>query len=320
MSLVALKCPNCGADLELEGTKEFAFCMHCGTKILIQEMVGRNSGSEAAKLKNLEDLALSSVRTGSSSDLRNTSMKILEIDSKNWVGWYVKGVAEAKDAQCYAMYDAWDNAVKNMTDEKYREMKPDIAYYAALGSIGYGIEDTKNGVPYNLLFDADDKESEGSTYLSIMIINEMCKFRDHITRDTVLNTLINACQIVYGHLSIYPNFDSYFGCYDSLMQLNTIVRNTKGVYGDLGEMLNCIILPFKMLTETWEKSPIPEEDFDKAVDYWIGHDWDECFKHFADAYDLADELIGAGSLSAMSIKRKMKKNIDTMLQVYVSHN
>ncbi len=37
MPVIALKCPNCRGDLELDSTREFGFCQYCGTKIMIQE-------------------------------------------------------------------------------------------------------------------------------------------------------------------------------------------------------------------------------------------------------------------------------------------
>lgn len=39
MKLVKLACPNCNANLEIEETREFAFCTYCGTKIAIQKDV-----------------------------------------------------------------------------------------------------------------------------------------------------------------------------------------------------------------------------------------------------------------------------------------
>ncbi|MCF2655995.1 hypothetical protein [Lacrimispora saccharolytica] len=33
--LIAMKCPACGADINVESTREFSFCTYCGTKILM---------------------------------------------------------------------------------------------------------------------------------------------------------------------------------------------------------------------------------------------------------------------------------------------
>lgn len=39
MKLVALKCPNCNADIELDKDREFGFCNYCGTKIMVADAV-----------------------------------------------------------------------------------------------------------------------------------------------------------------------------------------------------------------------------------------------------------------------------------------
>lgn len=42
--MLQLKCPNCGADITLDGTREFGFCSYCGTKILLNEYTKRVDG------------------------------------------------------------------------------------------------------------------------------------------------------------------------------------------------------------------------------------------------------------------------------------
>ena len=42
--MLQLKCPNCGADITLDGTREFGFCSYCGTKILLNEYTKRADG------------------------------------------------------------------------------------------------------------------------------------------------------------------------------------------------------------------------------------------------------------------------------------
>lgn len=32
--LISLKCPNCNGDVQLDNSREFGFCMYCGTKII----------------------------------------------------------------------------------------------------------------------------------------------------------------------------------------------------------------------------------------------------------------------------------------------
>lgn len=39
MSLKALKCPSCGADISLDDNREFGFCSYCGSRIQIGEQI-----------------------------------------------------------------------------------------------------------------------------------------------------------------------------------------------------------------------------------------------------------------------------------------
>ncbi len=42
MKLISLQCPQCGAQLEVEATRNFVFCQYCGNKILIDDGVKRS--------------------------------------------------------------------------------------------------------------------------------------------------------------------------------------------------------------------------------------------------------------------------------------
>lgn len=41
MSLVAAKCPNCGASIMLDAGSQEGFCSYCGSKLKIQEVIQR---------------------------------------------------------------------------------------------------------------------------------------------------------------------------------------------------------------------------------------------------------------------------------------
>ena len=34
MAMIAIKCPQCGADIQLDDSREFGFCNYCGTKVM----------------------------------------------------------------------------------------------------------------------------------------------------------------------------------------------------------------------------------------------------------------------------------------------
>ena len=41
MKLIPLKCPNCGAQLNVDANKESVYCEHCGTRIMIDDEINR---------------------------------------------------------------------------------------------------------------------------------------------------------------------------------------------------------------------------------------------------------------------------------------
>jgi DNA-directed RNA polymerase subunit RPC12/RpoP len=48
MEFVQMKCPNCGADLEVENSIDSFYCKYCGTKILVE---GQSKHVVNAKVK-----------------------------------------------------------------------------------------------------------------------------------------------------------------------------------------------------------------------------------------------------------------------------
>ena len=45
MGFVALKCPSCGAEIELDDSRDFAFCTYCGTKLVRDKQIIEHRGS-----------------------------------------------------------------------------------------------------------------------------------------------------------------------------------------------------------------------------------------------------------------------------------
>lgn len=52
MALVAMKCPACGADIELDNSREFGFCSFCGSKVMQEKIVVEHQGN--VKIDNSE--------------------------------------------------------------------------------------------------------------------------------------------------------------------------------------------------------------------------------------------------------------------------
>ena len=54
----SIKCPSCGADIEIKDGKNIAFCPYCGSKIIFDDGVDRTEHIERnvdeAKIKEIE--------------------------------------------------------------------------------------------------------------------------------------------------------------------------------------------------------------------------------------------------------------------------
>ena len=53
MKMITLRCPNCGASLEIDNGIDTFFCMHCGHKIIMAHM-DKEAIKARVKIKNME--------------------------------------------------------------------------------------------------------------------------------------------------------------------------------------------------------------------------------------------------------------------------
>lgn len=80
MKLVNLNCPNCGGKTEFDENKEFGFCQHCGTRMMINDEIQKievTNHTNTAKLLELIEQA------HTVSEKYNYCKKILELDPSN---------------------------------------------------------------------------------------------------------------------------------------------------------------------------------------------------------------------------------------------
>lgn len=80
MKLVDLKCPNCGGETQFDDNKEFGFCQHCGTKIMIQEEVQK---VELKNFTNTGNLLILIRQAHSNDEGYELCKKFLELEPNN---------------------------------------------------------------------------------------------------------------------------------------------------------------------------------------------------------------------------------------------
>jgi len=94
MAYVTGRCPNCGGEVQLDGSKEKGFCLHCGSPIQVHEAVAR------FKVEHSGSVQLAGVATDQSlveygerlldtnpNEAQIKFEKALEINPNNWMAW-----------------------------------------------------------------------------------------------------------------------------------------------------------------------------------------------------------------------------------------
>ena len=86
MALIALKCPSCGADIELDESREFAFCSYCGSKVMqekkIVELKGKVKVDGISTVDKLLERAYILVEDEDYNQAEKSFDKVLEIEPK----------------------------------------------------------------------------------------------------------------------------------------------------------------------------------------------------------------------------------------------
>jgi len=95
MSLIAAKCPNCGADIQLDDTRETGFCMYCGTTVIVKEAIQTVKIDNTKNIENYKRIADTSFDAGNYADAYNYYSKILEENFDNWYAIYRRGLCSA---------------------------------------------------------------------------------------------------------------------------------------------------------------------------------------------------------------------------------
>lgn len=88
MGIIAMKCPQCGADIQLDDSREFGFCTYCGTKVMQEKIIVEHRGGvvldNTEKLKNLHILAERALSSGDNAKAREYFNEILVECPNDW--------------------------------------------------------------------------------------------------------------------------------------------------------------------------------------------------------------------------------------------
>ena len=90
MSIVNVKCPNCGAAIQLDSSREEGFCSYCGSKVQVQEAINRVKIDKSGDIQNFLQLAESALKSKNHDECLTYANKALEIDANNSSAWVLK--------------------------------------------------------------------------------------------------------------------------------------------------------------------------------------------------------------------------------------
>lgn len=103
MAIVALRCPSCNGEIELDDSREYGFCTFCGSKVMIQEEIqkikvvhtGTVTLDDTAKSGNYMALADSAFKNKNYEEAYSYYTKVLECDASSWQAVFGKGLSAA---------------------------------------------------------------------------------------------------------------------------------------------------------------------------------------------------------------------------------
>ena len=138
VKIVDLKCPNCGAAIQLDADNEFGFCSFCGTKIMVQEEISKVRIDKTSETQNFLSLSQTAIDSGNGQEAYDYANKVLEIDPKNSMAWYCKmqalgAMAILKDLRCNEIVTAGNKAIEY---DNSPEMKQKVYNYFLLTCLG----------------------------------------------------------------------------------------------------------------------------------------------------------------------------------------
>ena len=137
MPLVPAKCTQCGANIEIDDTKEAGICQHCGTAFITEKAItnyntyitnnnnfaGANINVMGANVDNLIKMAENAIEAGNGKEAVDYANRALEINPESSKSWLLKmkaieyigtvGNPQVSEAISYG-----DNAIKYAEDKE----------------------------------------------------------------------------------------------------------------------------------------------------------------------------------------------------------
>ena len=232
MATVSIKCPNCGGALELDDSREFGFCIFCGTQVHIQdektrvEVSGSVQLDESGKYSNYLTLATRAFEVKNMSEAYTYYTKALEIKQNDYLPVFRKALCAgylsddfglrieeviAGISTAYNMVS--DQSIqKNMSDEIVTFALTDplqvvSKFYSSDECARYVVGVFKRVVLLNRLYAFVDKENIDNVLKYSEVTTRYCKMLNIKTMQFIAGTTVKdgKSQTVYGTYPVPQN-------------------------------------------------------------------------------------------------------------------
>ena len=137
MPLVPAKCTQCGANIEIDDTKEAGICQHCGTAFITEKAItnyntyvtnnnnfaGANINVMGANVDNLIKMAENAIEAGNGKEAVDYANRALEINPESSKSWLLKmkaieHIGTVGNPQVSEAISYGDNAIKYAEDKE----------------------------------------------------------------------------------------------------------------------------------------------------------------------------------------------------------
>ena len=131
MELIALKCPNCGAQIECDSLRELIYCQFCGCKIVIKEEAEKQKVTidHTASLSTTIELAIAALSNLNYKEARVLIDRALEYDGNCLDAMLMKITIETIDGRDT---DRYEELAKKCTNNLNLFTEEDVEKYTML--------------------------------------------------------------------------------------------------------------------------------------------------------------------------------------------
>ena len=286
MPIVSLKCPSCGGEIQLDDSKDFGFCMHCGNKIMTFENVKQTIRYDNSHLvDNWLALGESALKSDDAKRVESYADKVIEVDANNSFAWLLKGCSAFLLGRYSESGHSWKRAFEAVEDKKTA-----IRYYDLTAATFIQVLPTIFPLIIEESLTPEKKHQFEKAWECWDIICPKFKLNPAVLTDEFIRLLYEKCD-VYAEDESYPLYLFYFAdvltsnSYSDFSCIGAIKRSEEANV-TLRQMIDkhplssdfkLLIYPYINLTYhlndifSRQFSSI-SEDRDRSIqDYWYAH-------------------------------------------------